>query len=218
MLAQEGISLILVARSPVQMDGHITHLADLATKEGIDSVLKLIDEHRPSLVVNNAAIGFYGSCITQETISEMIEVNCSAVAQISRHAAKRWIESGREGIVLNVSSVLDHFAAPHAAVYAATKSFVTSFSRAFDFELQQQGVRVLCAAPGRVATGFGFRTQQKGVALDPRQVALALVQQVKNKRGYQCIDWRYRVVAFLAKLVPQSLISWGLSRYYTNAS
>jgi short-subunit dehydrogenase len=56
--------------------------------------------------------------------------------------------------ILNVSSIAGFFPLPEMAVYAATKSYVTSFSEALRMELAPHGVSVTALCPGPVPTEF----------------------------------------------------------------
>jgi short-subunit dehydrogenase len=59
------------------------------------------------------------------------------------------IERGRGGII-NVSSIAGFQPIPYAALYSATKSFLTTFSMAIREELRSSGVKVVTVCPGRL--------------------------------------------------------------------
>ena len=61
---------------------------------------------------------------------------------------------GRSATVINIASSAGFLPQPDFAVYAATKSYVISFSRAIAEELKDKGIAVTCICPGPVDTDF----------------------------------------------------------------
>jgi short-subunit dehydrogenase len=61
------------------------------------------------------------------------------------------VQRGRGGVI-NLASVVAFQPFPHFAVYAASKSFVLSFTEALAEEVKGTGVRVLALCPGSVTT------------------------------------------------------------------
>ena len=72
---------------------------------------------------------------------------------LSTLAAHAMREAGN-GRILNVASVAAFAACPKLAAYAATKSYVLSFSRALAEELKSTGVTVTALCPGYTLTHF----------------------------------------------------------------
>ncbi len=225
LLAERGVDLILHGRNftalqevAAVINGKCTVLecvGDLATLHGTSTLLHIIDLHIPDTIINCAAFGLYGDLVSQnpKEVQEMVAANCAALVAISQYVAKLWCEKGMEGTILNVSSALGLIPSPGAAVYGATKAFVTSFSEALDVELQSKGIRVLCACPGRVATAFATRASKGkvstkapgGMILDPKDVAKAMLQQIESKKPLQVIDWRYKLLLFFQSCLPRSV-------------
>lgn len=224
LLAKEGFELILVAKNHQRLESAANEIgatsiqADLATKEGVASLCAYIEKEAPDVVVNNAGIGFYGPSIERD--QDIIEINVQALVTISHAAVRACLQRKKSGIILNISSVLAFFPAPYAAVYAASKSFVNSFSYALDAEVKHQGVRVLCACPGQVATDFRVRAslgkasrQKPGLmVLDPKKVAYQLLQQIQTQKCLSVIDWRYKLLVVISRFLPNRCIAWVVSR------
>lgn len=189
-------------------------LADLATFEGVQTLLSSIREDLPDTIINSAGFGAYGEALSEPIFSQqaMIATNCAAILAITETAAALWKEMKLSGTILNVSSVVGFLPAPYAAVYAATKAFVTSFSQALDVELESSGIRVLTACPGTVSTSFAeraskgqFKSPEAGVmVLSAEAVARAIRKQIQTKKRLLIIDWKYRLLLFLTKLLPTS--------------
>lgn len=221
ILAHEGYELILFGRNEkvlltLQLEiGTPSHIfvADFSSKNGQKLLVDTISAHMPDLVVNNAGIGFYGE-LSSDDIEDTIEVNCTTLALATQRAARVLKASGKEGIILNVSSSLAFIPAPLMSVYAASKAFVSSFSMAQDAELKAYGIRVLTACPGQVETGFRRRAA-KGVVTQggnsffrmmPKKVAAEIWKQIQAKKPLNIIDWKTNLLIHCTKLLPKRLI------------
>jgi uncharacterized protein len=105
------------------------------------------------LLVNNAGFGLRGEflSLTLERQLEMIGLHNSAVVELTFELLPDMIERGRGGVV-NVSSMAGFQPIPYAALYSATKAFLTTFSMALREELRKSGcgVRVVTLCPGRL--------------------------------------------------------------------
>lgn len=110
----------------------------------------------PDLLINNAGLGDYGEFASAEwgKLSAMLRVNIEALTQLSHALVPQMVRRGG-GAIVNVSSLASVIPIPDFAVYAATKSYVTSFSEALRIELRGHGIRVLAVCPGPVKTEFG---------------------------------------------------------------
>ena len=114
------------------------------------------------LLVNNAGMGDYGELATAEAarVRSLLQVNVVAVAELAHRLAPRLKEQG--GAVINLASLAADVFIPDFALYAASKSFVASFSEALRLELKAAGVPVLAVCPGPVHTGFGDVARRSG--------------------------------------------------------
>ena len=92
----------------------------------------------------------------------MIHVNIEALVDLTTKWLPGMTERGR-GAVINVASTTAFQPIPVQSVYAATKSFVLSFSEGVSSELRGTGVTMTALCPGPVATEFteagGFKTR-----------------------------------------------------------
>jgi short-subunit dehydrogenase len=83
----------------------------------------------------------------------MIQVNVTALTDLSHRFARGMVERGRGG-VLNIASTAGFQPGPNMAVYYATKAYVISFTEALAQEVARSGVHVTAYCPGPVATEF----------------------------------------------------------------
>ena len=172
-IAEAGVNLVLVARSQSVLAQIASELsekndiecrvvaADLASEGGVDLLLAATRELEVGLLVEAAGFGTSGLFIDSPLDREfdMLNVNCRALMALSWHFGRRFAEQGRGGMIL-LSSIVGFQGMPHAAHYAATKAYVTSFSEALRIELRGHGITVLAVCPGPVHTGFGTAAQR----------------------------------------------------------
>jgi len=106
-------------------------------------------------LINNAGLGDRGTFVTAEwqRLHEMLAVNIAALTMLTRAILPAMIEKKR-GAILNVSSSAGFLPIRKMAVYAASKSYVTSFSDAIRGEVRKQGIVVSALCPGPVDTEF----------------------------------------------------------------
>ncbi len=136
-------------------------LADPTARRELIGRLESISPGR-TLLVNDAGLGDYGEFATaeEEKVRRLLEVNIVALAELTRAVVARMVADG--GDIINVASLAADVFLPDFALYAASKSFVTSFSEALRLEMREYGVRVLAVCPGPVHTEFGQVAQRRG--------------------------------------------------------
>lgn len=168
-LASRGYSLALVARREERLR---TLATELAAEHGVEAEVvaadlgdaaerdRLQDALRGrgravEVLVNNAGFGHQADFATspRERMVEMVRVNVEAVVDLTGRFLGQMVERGR-GSVINVASTASFQPLPGSAVYAASKSFVLSFSEAVRTELRGSGVTVTAVCPGPVKTEF----------------------------------------------------------------
>jgi len=224
LLADKGISLLLTGRNQSKLEEMKQLLepevkveivpADLVSREDRKKIIQKIHERQVDLLINNAGFGLYGPAISNETkiYSDMIEVDITAVMELTLEAAKAMERGKYKGVILNVSSAAAFHILPNMAVYSAAKAFVNSFSLTVDIELRKKGIRVLAACPGRVATEFQSRaserkksSQEGGLFMSAEFAAQQIWYQILSQQPIHIFDWRYRMATYLSYLVPREL-------------
>ncbi len=109
-----------------------------------------------SVLVNNAGYGLVGGF---ETLSldeqlNMMWLNMSTMVQLSHLVLPLLKRHSGKSYILNIASTAAYQAIPYLGVYAASKSFVVSFTRALHHEMKGSNVSVTCLSPGAVETHF----------------------------------------------------------------
>ncbi len=126
---------------------------DLLDSERLPALLEPIRRTgRLRLLVNNAGAAYYGlhEMQTAAQIREMLRTNLETPMLLTQFFLRGIRE--RQGCIVNISSVTAMHSSPHAAVYAASKAGLLSFSRSLFEELRKHGVRVVSILPDLTET------------------------------------------------------------------
>ncbi len=180
--AREGSHMVLIARSADKLNTLARELEtefgvqtlvvaiDLSLKEAAATIFSRVKENRIQLygIINNAGFGagraFHKSLL--EPYLKMIDVNIRALVELT-HLFLPGLISQNEGLILNVSSTASYQPIPLTSVYAASKSFVTSFTEALWLELKETKIRVMNLCPGLTKTPFGVSAGLRDFRNDP---------------------------------------------------
>ena len=121
------------------------------------------------------------------------------------------------GRILQFASSAAFLPQPRFAIYAATKSFVLSYSRALNVELKSRRICVTAVCPGPVKTEFfdtaGAFSQiplYKRLSMaDPVKVVRKAIRDSAAGRSVSVYGPLMKLFSFFAKLLPHSLILKG---------
>ena len=164
------------------------------------------------LLVNNAGFGAFGYIqdIAEDRLLEMIQVNCSAVIELTRLYVTEMVRR-RHGDILIVASTAGFQAVPFISVYAATKAFDLIFAEGIAEELRPFGVRVCALCPGSTNTEFQQVAKQPDRAFRFAETAdkVARVGLEGLARGEPCVisGARNRWMIRGERVVPRSFVT-----------
>jgi uncharacterized protein len=195
-LARQGFDLLLVARRADRLrqlsdelaaSHHVRVdlcVADLADAAAVEQVADLLTARLDlELLINNAGFGTVGHFADKELQPQMdmLRVHVLAAARLAGAALPGMIRRGRGGIV-NVSSIGAWLPCAGNVQYAATKSYLNTFSEGLQDELRGTGVRVQALCPGFTYTEFHDSKQMRG--FDRAQVAKRLWMSADDVAEY----------------------------------
>lgn len=130
--------------------------ADITLDEGLDVYKNLLDKYNPQIriLINAAGSGLIGRFedISDEDAYKMIDLNCKSLTRMT-NISLPYMEEKISNII-NIASAAAFLPQPSFAVYAASKSYVLSLSRALNKELKGRGITVTAVCPGPVDTEF----------------------------------------------------------------
>ncbi len=192
---------------------------DLQQKSTYEAFSALLQQEQPSILflVNAAGFGQIGT-IRELSLTDqlgMIDLNMGALTAMTRLCLPYMAEKSR---ILNFASSGAFLPQPDFAVYAASKSYVLSFSQSLAEELHATGIRVTAVCPGPVHTEFFAKAETSGqipfykylFMADPKRVChLALMDSVLGKE-LSIYGASMKLLRLVSKLLPTKLILYVL--------
>ncbi|GAB2507292.1 SDR family oxidoreductase [Pseudoxanthomonas sangjuensis] len=224
--ARRGVPLVLAARRMDRLEKLANELRAQVPVETIAVDLSdpaapaaLVDEiHRRGLkvriLVNNAGYGVAGRYLKNDwpTHAAFLQVMIGAVSELAWRLLPDIRESGN-GRIINVSSVAGLVpGADGQTLYAPVKSYMVKLSESLQLENLDRGVNVTALCPGFTWSEFHDVTGTRGMMdrlpkwiwLRADDVARAGIDAVERGQVIVVPGWRYKLLVFVAKHLPDS--------------
>ena len=154
------------AAYPVRMD-----VTDAESVErGFDSMRDTLGV--PDVLVNNSGIARPASTldVTEDDWAAVLGTNLDGAWRVARGTARRMVDAGRPGTIVNVLSIVAFRVAGGLGPYAASKAGLLQLTRTMALELARHRVRVNAIAPGYVLTEMNreYFASEAGMAMMKR--------------------------------------------------
>lgn len=139
----------------------------------------------PDLIILNAGFGISGpiECCSYDSSKKQFIVNYFGsliVLEILLPLMRRKYENRKEkGLIIFMSSLASYFPLPYQAHYSASKSAITTLSRALRMELNGSNVNVTAIHPGDICTEFTLN-RQKQVNTDSYLACNKSIKKMEN--------------------------------------
>lgn len=232
LLMEEDIDEVwAIARSQQKLELLKQELGDKVVMIAVDlskilEVCKIgeqLRESSPEIVylINNAGMAKMGSYedFTIDEIDSTVNVNCKAPVVLCSLCIP-YMEKGSR--ILNISSASAFQPNPYINLYAASKAFERSYSRALNVELKKLGITVTAVCPGWVDTELltkeinGRKVRFPGIAT-AGQVAEKALKDAKKGKDMSICSLYVKFQHFNVKLMPQKMTMklwmWGIKKY-----
>lgn len=176
-----------------------------------DAVQQTIDTFgRLDILVANAGVGHRGAIVDSDwdDMATLLRTNMDGVLHSIRACVPAMRQSG-EGHIMFVSSVAANMYSPYAAIYAASKAFVSSIAGSLRLELENDNIKVTDFLVGRTSTefdenrlGVGKRSGGGIPTMDVEQVAEAIVNAVDRHQKRVILRWFDRLIVWGGTFTP----------------
>ena len=156
--------------------------ADVSDPAGVEAMFATLDKAWGGIdvLVNNAGIDGPRALAWEADIAtwkKVLDINLVGSFMCAREALKRMVPQ-KSGVILNTSSVHQVIAWSGYSAYAASKSGLIMMANTLAQEAAPYGVRVLCIAPGAIATRINANVWQ-----DPKGLGDLLTKIPMNRIG-----------------------------------
>lgn len=215
--ASRGCKLWLCARrqEPLRQlaykyPGQIAHssLDVNDVKVGLYFFKLLCDAGDVDLIINCVSIGKYTPEIDLTADHETVITNCHGFAIIA-DLAVMYLEKfcGGRGQFAAITSIAGVRTIGAALSYSASKRFQTAYLEGLDqvVRLNKLNISISDIRPGFVDTALLDKEHNYPMKMPPEKVAQAAVRAIDRRRRVAIIDWRYRILVALWRLIPRSL-------------
>ena len=192
-------NLLTELQNELQDNIHIKEMdvvSDVAREE-LHSLIQEMDG--VDLIVISAGIGDLN--VNWETEKHTIETNVVGFASMSDVAFQYFVTKG-SGHLVGISSIgaIRGGAAP---AYNASKAFVSSYLQGLRFRASKEGKKITITD---IKPGFVDTQMAKGSGLfwvaTPGKAAIQIYSAISKKRKHAYVTKRWRVIAFLLKILP----------------
>ena len=165
------------------------------------------------LLVNASGFGKIGTVgnLPLDDETGMVELNCKALCAVTHMVLPYMSENSR---ILQFASAASFLPQPGFAIYAATKAFVLSYSRALREELRPRRIGVTAVCPGPVKTEFFDIAETTGeiplykrlVMADPHKVVKLAIRDCMAGKSVSVYGVWMKAFFVLCKVVPHEWI------------
>jgi NAD(P)-dependent dehydrogenase (short-subunit alcohol dehydrogenase family) len=173
------------------LDKASCYKADISNSSELEQAVEHIanDYGQIDAVVNSAGICSNVSFLsmTNDAYEKIVRVNQFGTFYCMKYSARKMIQLGTQGVIVNVSSVFQEVVSPGVIHYHASKAAVSTMTKAAALELAPYGIRVVGVAPGIIDTPMVQRDKElniwdelqvkhmRGKALQPEHVASVIL-------------------------------------------
>lgn len=189
---------------------------DLSEESELLKYKEKVEEEKPNIIILANCAGFgifeHSENIKTEIKLNMIDLNVKAPVAMIDYSLP-YMKKGAK--IMNIASCAGFQPIPYINDYAATKSFLLSYSRALNRELKYKGIHVLAVTPYWTKTEFFNRAideKKKKVVInynamyDPTEVMKLAIKDLYTRKDVSIYGFVNRGQRLLTKVLPHSLV------------
>lgn len=225
LAAKDGCDLLLVADRDLS-EGEAaaksagaasveTIQADLATPDGLRSLMGAIGDRPVDALLANAGHGLGDAFLDQEwkDIAHVIHTNVTGTTWLI-HQIGQSMRGRNSGRILVTGSIAGHIPGSFQLVYNSTKSYVDYFCFGLRNELKDTDVVVTCLMPGVTDTEFFDRADMENTGVgesdskaDPAKVAKDGYDALLDGEAHTVSGFMNKVQDAFAGIIPDTVLA-----------
>lgn len=189
---------------------------DLVSTDNILELADMIKEENVciKILANCAGFGIFGDFeeLSDEKCMDMVDLNCKALTILTKKLLPYMSYNSR---IINIASSAAFMPQKRFAVYAASKAYVLSFTRALNQELKGTSVSATAVCPGPANTEFfdialevsdRIPFYKEMFMSDAEKVVDKAIKDAILQKEVSVYGIPMKLFRVLAKLVPHSII------------
>lgn len=184
-----------------------TKSIDITQPDAPEKLMQLITEMGGiELYLHSSGIGFQNPSLNEETELRTLATNGTGFTRMVT-AAYHYFSKRPEGHIAVISSIAGTRGLGIAPAYSATKRFQNTYIDALEqlAHIKGHSIRFTDIRPGFVATELLNNGKHYPLMMRPEYVARHIVNAIERKQRIATIDWRYRIIVALWRLIPPFL-------------
>ena len=136
-------------------------------------------------------------------MQEEVSLNLMGMFTIVRLIAKR-MATRKEGVIVNVSSLMGKVAAPTMSTYSATKFAIVGFSQALRVELAPHNIKVIALLPSLTKTDMiaNLKLFRGVIPMTPESVARSLIVGLSRDSSEILVGWQSHLAVWCQRIFP----------------
>lgn len=188
---------------------------ELASKEGIDELCRLLQGREVDALMANAGHGLAGPFLEQDfkAVQHVIDTNVTGTIYLVQQIARGMTARGR-GRILITGSIAGFQPGAFHAVYNGSKAFIDSFAQALRNEMKDTGVTVSLLMPGPTDTEFFERADMLETKVgadmkkdDPAMVARMGFDAMRKGEADVVTGWKSKLQVIASKVLPAQAVA-----------
>ncbi|XP_025202941.1 inactive hydroxysteroid dehydrogenase-like protein 1 [Melanaphis sacchari] len=220
-LAKRGLNIVLISKSIDKLNKIASEIeqesnvevkviqADFSKGQMIfDHIAKELDDMEIGILINNVGKQYlypmYINEVPESTVWDMVNINVGTVTHMTKLVLPG-MQKRKRGAIVNVSSSAELQPMPLMAIYAATKSYIKSFTEALRIEYEEDNITVQHLFPLFVCTkmnAFSYKLQETTLFVPDAKTyatnAVNTLGMVDHSTGY----WAHGIQHFFMRLPP----------------
>lgn len=184
-----------------------TETIDITSEEAPERLLQLIERlGGMDLYFHASGIGKQNRDLQTDIEMRTVDTNAMGFTRMV-DTAFNYLASHDGGHIAAISSIAGTKGLGPAPSYSATKAFQNTYLQALEqlANARRLNIRFTDLRPGFVDTPLLDGDNHFPMMLRPQQVAKEMVEAIERRRHVRVIDWRWRIITALWRLIPRCI-------------
>lgn len=180
---------------------------DVTADDAARLLLELVHEMGGmDLYFHAAGVGWQNHTLDEDKEMRTVATNGMGFARLVG-AAYRYFAAKGQGHIAVISSIAGTKGLGVAPAYSATKAFQNVYVQALEQQanMRRLKIRFTDIRPGFVRTALLNDGTSYPLLMDSKKVARLIVKAISNYNHVRVVDWRYRILTFFWRLLPDCL-------------